>query len=167
MSSKENVLVLKGKQTLGLSNVISNEPERIATLKRLGLLDTPKDERFDRITRLASSVFNCRYSSITLIDADRQWFKSAVNLELSESGREVAFCNHTISQDDALIIPDTKKDPRFEQNPFVIGEPYVRFYAGVSLVVDGQAVGALCVFDSEPRIFSCLLYTSPSPRDRG
>ena len=104
--------------------------------------------------RLASSVFNCRYSSITLIDADRQWFKSAVNLELSESGREVAFCNHTISQDDALIIPDTKKDPRFEQNPFVIGEPYVRFYAGVSLVVDGQAVGALCVFDSEPRIFS-------------
>jgi len=154
VSSKENVVVLKGKQTLGLSNVISNEPERIATLKRLGLLDTPKDERFDRITRLASSVFNCRYSSITLIDADRQWFKSAVNLELSESGREVAFCNHTISQDDALIIPDTKKDPRFEQNPFVIGEPYVRFYAGVSLVVDGQAVGALCVFDSEPRIFS-------------
>lgn len=75
----------------------------------MGLLDTPKDERFDRITRLASSVFNCRYSSITLIDADRQWFKSAVNLELSESGREVAFCNHTISQDDALIIPDTKK----------------------------------------------------------
>lgn len=127
--------------------IISNEHERVAALKRLGVLDTPPEERFDRITRLASSVFNCNFASITLIDENRQWFKSAVNLDMAETTRDVAFCAHTIAQDKTLIVPDTLNDPRFNNNPYVVGHPHIRFYAGVRLMVEGFPVGTLCVFD--------------------
>ncbi len=125
--------------------IISNEHERVAALKRLGVLDTPPEERFDRITRLASSVFNCNFASITLIDENRQWFKSVVNLDMAETTRDVAFCAHTIAQDKTLIVPDTLNDPRFNNNPYVVGHPQIRFYAGVRLMVEGFPVGTLCV----------------------
>jgi len=130
---------------------ISNEQERVRTLERLNILDTPAEERFDRITRLASSTLNCTSSSISLIDHHRQWFKSAVNLDVSQTSREEAFCAHTIAQRSTLIISDTRDDPRFADNPFVKGEPHIRFYAGVQLIIDGFAVGTLCVFDTEPK----------------
>lgn len=133
-----------------ISEVSTSEVDRVAALKRLGLLDTHTEERFDRITQLASSVFNCRHAAITLIDLDRQWFKSSVNLDIKESAREIAFCNRTICEKNALIIPDAKEDARFKDNPFVLGKPHIRFYAGIKLVVDGYAVGTFCVFDAKP-----------------
>ncbi|MDY6977723.1 MAG: EAL domain-containing protein [Pseudomonadota bacterium] len=137
-----------------ISGVLDNEFERISALKGLALLDTPCEARFDRITGLASSVLNCRFATITLIDSDRQWFKSSVNLEIKESARDIAFCSHTICEKDPLIVPDTQKDARFKDNPFVLGEPHIRFYAGIKLVVDGCAVGTLCVLDTEPHDFN-------------
>ncbi|WP_394224118.1 EAL domain-containing protein [Alteromonas gracilis] len=133
---------------------ITNERERIRTLKRLDILDTPPEERFDRITRLVCSILDCNFSSISLIDEYRQWFKSAINLDISETSREDAFCAHTVAQQTTLIVPDTLEDTRFKNNPFVQGRPHIRFYAGVPLVIDGFAVGTLCVFDDKPRTFS-------------
>ena len=139
---------------MSISGALTNEVERVSVLKRLALLDTPNEARFDRITSLASSALNCRFATITLIDSNRQWFKSSVNLDLKESARDIAFCSHTICETDPFIIPDTKEDPRFKDNPFVLGEPHIRFYAGIKLVVDGYAVGTLCVLDTQPHDFN-------------
>ncbi|AXT40192.1 EAL domain-containing protein [Alteromonas sp. BL110] len=139
---------------MAISGALTSEVERISILKRLALLDTPNEERFDRITRLASSVLNCRFATITLIDTDRQWFKSSFNIDLKESARDIAFCSHTIYETGPFIVPDTQKDPRFKDNPFVLGEPHIRFYAGIRLIVDGCAVGTLCVLDTKPHDLS-------------
>ena len=135
---------------------IVNEHERLAALNKLRVLDTPPEERFDRITRLASSIFNCRFASVTFVDNSRQWFKSAINLDMTETERDVAFCAHAIAQDKTLVVPDTQEDPRFKSNPFVVGHPHIRFYAGVRLMVEGFAVGTLCVSDNNPKIFNCV-----------
>lgn len=129
-----------------------DETERLASLKKLNILDTPPEERFDRITRLAISLFNVPISTITLVDSQREWFKSCQGLPIREGERAISFCGHAMLAPDSFIIPDAKKDPRFAQNPMVIGKPFIRFYAAIPLkAADGQRVGAFCLKDYKPR----------------
>lgn len=129
-----------------------DEAARLASLRALDILDTPPEERFDRITRLAATLFDAPISYITMVDANRQWFKSTCGLTETETDRDVSFCGHAILDDEALIIPDATEDPRFVDNPQVVGEPHIRFYAGQPLRgPEGHNVGTLCVADREPR----------------
>ncbi len=131
------------------------ETERLASLYRLAVLDTPGEERFDRITRLASRALGVPIALVSLVDANRQWFKSCVGLEASETGRDISFCGHAILGQDTFVIPDTLLDPRFADNPLVTGEPHIRFYAGQPLAdLDGLNFGTLCIIDQQPREFS-------------
>ena len=131
------------------------ESDRLGALDRYDILDTPPEEAFDRITRLTRNVFDMPMSVISLIDGHRQWFKSRQGFEACETGRDTALCNYTIREARPLIIPDTLADPLYSEHPAVIGEPHVRFYAGVPLRVSGgHAIGTLCTFDSVPRAFS-------------
>lgn len=133
---------------------LANELERLEALNRLSVLDTEREERFDRITRLTTQLLQCKFSTISLIDADRQWFKSTVNVDMEETPRDQAFCAHTIAESQYLVVSDTLKDKRFANNPFVTDEPKVRFYAGVNIMIEGLPVGTLCVFDSTPKTFN-------------
>ena len=129
-----------------------DEPARLATLRELKLLDTPAEERFDRITRVASKLFEVPIALISLVDADRQWFKSCVGISVSETPREISFCAHAIMSDEIFYVPDTHKDERFSDNPLVTGEPFIRFYAGYALDgPDGRKVATLCIIDQRPR----------------
>ncbi|RXT15573.1 hypothetical protein B5U98_31065 [Bosea sp. Tri-39] len=133
----------------------TREQTRLDALARYGVLDTPPEASFDRLTRLTKRIFDVSMSTMSFIDGHRQWFKSQQGLGACETDRAPAFCNITIQQPAALIIPDATADERFAANPFVIGEPYVRFYAGFPLrSSDGHAIGTLCAFDPEPRDFS-------------
>ncbi len=132
--------------------VPKNEPQRLESLYALGLLDTSTEERFDRITRLALSLFNVPISTVTLVDSHREWFKSCQGLPKREGKRAISFCGHALVSEEILIVPDTKKDPRFAKNPMVLGKPYIRFYAGVPLKsADGQRVGVFCIKDFKSR----------------
>ena len=132
----------------------ADEKERLKSLHNLGLLDTPTEERFDRITRLALSLFNMPISTVTLIDSEREWFKSCQGLPQREGRRAISFCGHAVLGEDVLVIPDTKKDSRFAKNPMVVGNPFIRFYAGIPLKsADGKKVGVFCVKDLKPRKF--------------
>ncbi len=129
-----------------------NETERLESLRELHLLDSPAEERFDRITRLTSNSLQLNHAAVSLIDADRQWFKSCTGLDITQTSRDVAFCSHAILDEQPLIVPDAREDERFKNNPLVTGEPYIRFYASIPLrAPDGHNVGTLCVFDPEPR----------------
>ena len=131
-----------------------NEAERLQALKDLGILDTPREERFDRITRLALKVFEVPISTLTLIDKDREWYKSCQGLPLREGARAISFCGHALLEEDILVIPDTLKDVRFADNPLVIGEPHIRFYAGVPVKdLKGNRLGVFCIKDRVPREF--------------
>ena len=131
------------------------EAARLDALRQYCVLDTPREERFDRITRLAARLCQTPVAAISLIDADRQWFKSRFGLGVDQSAREHAFCRHTILAQGPLIVPDAAADPRFAANPYVVGEPGFRFYAGVALRVEsGHALGTLCILDYVPRQFS-------------
>jgi len=134
-----------------------DEASRLATLLGLRVLDTAPEERFDRLTRLASRVFDVPIALVSLVDSNRQWFKSCTGLDGRGTPREISFCGHAILEHDALVIPDAALDERFHDNPLVTGEPYVRFYAGYPLrlnhATSGSAVGTLCLIDSEPRDF--------------
>ena len=133
----------------------SNESDRITSLKKLKILDTPPEERFDRITKLATRVFSVPISTITLVDANREWFKSVCGLDATEGDRAVSFCGHALLEDEILIIPDAKKDPRFSDNPMVVGEPFIRFYAGAPIFsADGARIGTFCIKGHDPREFS-------------
>lgn len=130
------------------------DARRVRALHELNLLDTPPEERFDRITRLACRLLGVPISLVALVDTDRQWFKSKVGIDLAETSRATSFCTHTIEHADGLVIPDARHDARFAANPFVLGAPGVRFYAGIPLAAsDGSRVGALCVIDCEVRQF--------------
>lgn len=133
----------------------ANEAERIALLHALQLLDSPSEEVFDRITRLAAQVMHAPIALVSLIDRDRQWFKSRVGLDVDETPRDYAFCAHAIHQSEPLIVADTLRDARFEDNPLVRGAPHIRFYAGAPLFSsNGTALGTLCVIDRMPRVLT-------------
>ncbi|MBN3806566.1 sensor domain-containing diguanylate cyclase [Paraburkholderia sp. Ac-20336] len=130
----------------------SNESARLDALRALHILDTSPEERFDRLTRLARRLFGVPIAVVSLVDANRQWFKSCVGLAASETSRDVSFCAHAILGDEILLVPDTLSDERFRDNPFVIDEPNIRFYAGCPLrVANGSKVGTLCLIDVKPR----------------
>lgn len=132
-----------------------NENIRIASLQSLKILDTKPEERFDRLTRLAKRLFDVPIAMVNLVDTNRLWFKSSQGVEGTECPRELGFCGHAILDDDIFVIPDALLDPRFCDNPFVIGEPNVHFYAGVPLTLsNGCKVGTLCLVDQVPRTFS-------------
>ena len=129
-----------------------NEVERIIDLRALEILDTPADERFDRITRIAQRLFDVPIALVSLVDEDRQWFKSRLGLDAAETPREVSFCAHAILDDRILLVPDAKSDERFKDNPLVTGDPRIRFYAGAPIdSPSGSKVGTLCVIDRKPR----------------
>jgi sigma-B regulation protein RsbU (phosphoserine phosphatase) len=130
------------------------EAERLADLRALEILDTPPEERFDRIVNLARLIFDVPIAYIALLDANRQWFKSKIGLKVIETGRDVSFCGHTILHKGPMIIPDATRDERFVDNPLVAGEPHIRFYAGHPLRgPSGHNVGTLCLADRRPRSF--------------
>jgi two-component sensor histidine kinase len=128
-----------------------DEPQRLIALKRYDLLDTPPEQAFDRIARLAAGVLGMPISLITLIDATRQWFKSRHGLDVPWTRREVAFCSYTILNTEPLVVVDAAADDRFADNPLVSEDPNIRFYAGAPLVTpDGHVLGTLCVIDRSP-----------------
>ncbi|MFA6511885.1 MAG: GAF domain-containing protein [Patescibacteria group bacterium] len=134
-----------------------NENERLAVVRALEILDTPPDERFDRLTREAIQRLHVPISTISIIDKDREWFKSCIGLESWEGPRSSSFCGHALVSDKKVfIVEDTKKDPTFSDNPMVTGPPHIRFYAGVALHDEKQhlPVGVFCVKDTKPRNFS-------------
>ncbi len=134
------------------STLPPNEEQRLDALRGLNILDTPPEERFDRITRLAQRLFEVPITLISLVDAHRQWFKSSQGLSASETPREISFCTHAIKQSDPMVVPDAALDPRFADNPLVTGDPNIRFYAGYPLSApDGSRVGTLCLIDQKPR----------------
>jgi diguanylate cyclase (GGDEF)-like protein/PAS domain S-box-containing protein len=129
-----------------------DEHERLALLRALDLLDTEPEQVFDRITRLLAHSLSTPIALFTLIDESRQWFKSKVGLDVSETHRDVAFCAHAITESGPLIVPDAEQDERFSNNPLVQGDPHIRFYAGVPIRTSGGlALGTLCAVDSRPR----------------
>lgn len=128
-----------------------DEAARLRALARTGLVDTEREPAFDRITRLAALVCGKSVAAISLLTAKRQWFKSAVGTELTETPRDQAFCAHAILGEDMLLVEDASADERFRDNPLVTGEPHIRFYAGCPLHgPDGHTLGSLCVADQEP-----------------
>ena len=132
-----------------------DENGRIAELCSLHILDTPTEERFDRITCTVQLVFNVPIALISLVDSSRQWFKSHRGLDLRETPRSISLCGHAILSDDAFIVPDATLDARFADNPLVLGEPFIRFYAGIPLhSASGARLGTLCMIDRVPRSFS-------------
>ena len=130
-----------------------HEEERVHALHALNILDTRPEERFDRLTRLARRLFDVPIALVSLVDSDRQWFKSCQGMAATETPRDVSFCAHAILSDQILMIPDAGSDERFHDNPLVTGEPRIRFYSGCPLKVgNGSNVGTLCLLDTRPRV---------------
>jgi len=133
-----------------------NEKERLLAVLELGILDTASEERFDKITREAVKYFNVPMSMISIIDKEREWYKSCVGVRSRESPRAVSFCGHALLAKDVFIVEDTHKDPRFKDNPSVTGPPFVRFYAGIALrnLKNNHLIGVFCIKSREPRTLS-------------
>lgn len=134
-----------------------NEAERLAALYQLLILDTPPEERYDRIVRFAAEEFDVPIVLVSLLDANRQWFKASVGTQVCETGREESFCAHVILDDGIMLIPDATQDPRFAGNPLVTQAPHIRFYAGAPLTMpSGLRLGTLCLIDRRPRTLDAL-----------
>lgn len=130
----------------------ADEASRIDTLHTLKILDTSHEERFDRLTRLAKRLFGVPIALVSLVDEDRQWFKSCQGLDVSETSRDISFCGHAILGEGIFLVPDAALDERFYDNPLVADAPYIRFYAGCPLkAANGSKLGTLCLIDHEPR----------------
>lgn len=131
-----------------------NELERLQTLHALKILDTEPEERFDRLTRMAKRLFDVPIALVSLVDDNRQWFKSCFGLPVQETDRDVSFCGHAILSSECLVVEDATKDNRFFDNPLVAGEPNIRFYAGYPLKgINGMKLGTFCIIDDKPRVF--------------
>lgn len=129
-----------------------DERQRLDGLRRLAILDTAAEERFDRITRMARNMFEVPISLVSLVDEERQWFKSRCGLDAQETPRDISFCGHAILGEGLFVVEDATRDPRFADNPLVLGEPHIRFYAGSPLqLAGGHKVGTLCLIDRRPR----------------
>jgi GAF domain-containing protein len=129
-----------------------NEKKRIAVLWQYDVLDTVPETMFDDLTELAASICEVPIALISLVDEDRQWFKSKVGLTVKQTTRDISFCAHAILQKKLFIVPDATKDVRFKNNPLVTGTRKIRFYAGMPLTApSGHALGTLCVLDRKPR----------------
>lgn len=131
-----------------------NEDERLHKLDSLGIIYSPAEEVFDRITTLAQRVFGVPISIISLVTREKQWFKSCQGITTSQTPREISFCGHAILQDDTFVVSDTHLDPEFADNPLVTGDPFIRFYAGQPLKYRGANMGTICIIDREPRTMS-------------
>jgi GAF domain-containing protein len=132
-----------------------DEAERLETLKQYEILDTPSEQAFDDLTLLAAHICQTPVALVSLIDRDRQWFKSRVGIDVEETPRDLAFCAHAIAARETLIVPDTLDDERFARHPLVLDDPKIRFYAGAPLRAHaGHCLGTLCVIDRVPRELS-------------
>ena len=132
-----------------------DEAQRLDSLLEYAVLDTPVDACLDDLTELAARICEAPIALISLIDENRQWFKSRVGLDATETSRDIAFCAHAIQQKELFIVPDATQDVRFSDNPLVMGQPGIRFYAGAPLITpNGHALGTLCVIDREPRVMN-------------
>lgn len=130
----------------------ADEADRLNALRDLLLLDTSPEERYDRLARFAAEQLDVPIALLTLVDGQRQWFKSRIGLEVSETARDISFCGHAIMESEIFVVEDASRDPRFLDNPLVTGEPHIRFYAGAPLSApSGHRIGTLCVIDTEPR----------------
>lgn len=143
----------KGNITMEIAPLPPDEKDRLNALRDLLLLDTAPEERFDRITRFAKDEFGVPIALVSLVDEERQWFKSNFGLADPETPRDIAFCSHTILEPDHLVVDDTLLDKRFANNPLVTGKTGLRFYAGAPLKLpSGHSVGSLCILDTRPRV---------------
>ncbi|MGV3598116.1 MAG: GAF domain-containing sensor histidine kinase [Bacteroidota bacterium] len=129
-----------------------NEAERLNELKNLQILDSPIEQDYEDVVKLASAICNTPMSLVSLVDSQRQWFKAKIGIDDPETSRDVAFCAHAILNDELMVVPNAIEDERFFDNPYVVNNPNVRFYAGMPLVTrSGYKIGTLCVLDSQPR----------------
>ncbi|GGK28411.1 GAF domain-containing protein [Salinarimonas ramus] len=135
-------------------SVAENEKERLERLRGLEIFDAPSDPDIDVICRDVARRFAVPIALVSLVDADRQWFLSRVGLEAEQTCRDVAFCNYTILADDVFVVSDAAADQRFAHNPLVLGDPFIRFYAGAPLFMGERIrLGSLCLIDTRPRAF--------------
>jgi GAF domain-containing protein len=135
-----------------LAPIPANDAKRLKVLWQYEVLDTVPEEIFDDLTELAARICEAPIALISLVDENRQWFKSKVGMTVNETARDISFCGHAINQTGLFIVPDAALDERFAANPLVVSDPRVRFYAGAPLVTpDGYALGTLCVIDKVPR----------------
>jgi len=135
-------------------DIPNNESKRLEVLRGLNVLDTISEARFDRLTRIARRAFDVPIALVSLVDENRQWFKSCVGIDVSETTRDISFCGHAILDDELFVINNALEDPRFSDNPLVTGAPHIRFYAGCPLTINGYRLGTLCLIDQKPRTFS-------------
>lgn len=146
----------KGNTQIEPPAIPKNEGDRLKAVQSLNVLDTPSEERFDKLTKGAAKDLRAPICTVSIVDADREWFKSTVGLEKKEGPRNASFCGHTILQGQVFVVEDTHKDPRFVDNPQSTNAPHIRFYAGVTLHdrVTHLPVGAFCIKDTKPRVLS-------------
>lgn len=135
--------------------MLDSEQQRLIALADSGLMDSPPDAMLDRLTWLASRITGCPTALVSLLTSERQWFKSRVGLDVSQTPREAAFCSHAIMAPEGMVVEDAQADSRFADNPLVVGAPFIRFYAGVPITdAESNRLGTLCVLDSKPHQLS-------------